>query len=158
MPTPTYTQLNSITLAAGIPSITFSRIPQNYKDLVVVYNGETVSSGNYDITLSLNGDSSNHSVIILGGAGSSTFSFTASSINLWNMAAGNKTSAIMQIMDYSAIDKHKSSLIRMGAAFASTGIAAQRWASTSAVTSVTVGIGSGTFATGSTFTLYGIVG
>jgi hypothetical protein len=158
MPTPTYTQLNSITLASGVPSVTFSKIPQNYKDLVIVYNGETVSSGNYDITFSLNGDTSNHSIIVVGGSGSSTFSFTAGSINTFNLGAGNKSVGIFNVMDYSAIDKHKHTLIRLNAAAAGTGMCAQRWASNSAVTSVTVGIGSGTLATGSTFTLYGIVG
>jgi hypothetical protein len=156
MPTPTYTPLANITLTGTPTVVTFSSISQAYRDLVVVYNGETVSSGGYDITLKLNGDTSNHSVVVMGGDGSSTFSFTATTNNLWNLGSGNKSAAMFQIMDYTATDKHKTSLVRMGSAAGSTGAAAQRWASTSAVTSVAIGIGSGTFAVGSTFALFGV--
>jgi hypothetical protein len=64
---------------------------------------------------------------------------------------------IIQIMDYSATDKHKTVLTRYGAAGTEVQMTASRYASTSAITSVTVfDILGQTYQTGSTFSLYGI--
>jgi hypothetical protein len=59
-------------------------------------------------------------------------------------------------MDYSVTDKQKTVLSRTNSSFG-TDITAGRWASTSAITSVTVYPSSGDFEIGSTFALYGIV-
>jgi hypothetical protein len=157
MPTNTYTPLATVTLASTDAEIVFSSIPATYRDLIMVYNGNTTSSGSFDLQLKLNADSSNHSAVIMFATGSgSPGSFTQSSSNLLNAGSDSRTLAIVRVMDYSATNKHKTSLIRID----STGItsaAAQRWASTSAVNSLTFSIGSGVFAVGSTFSLYGVI-
>jgi hypothetical protein len=64
--------------------------------------------------------------------------------------------SILQIMDYSATDKHKSALTRTTHTSQSVVEAlASRWANTAAITSLAVS--GGTFNVGSTFALYGIV-
>jgi hypothetical protein len=66
--------------------------------------------------------------------------------------------AIMQIMDYSATDKHKSVLCRFkrGGGYDSVWMLAGRWANTNAITSISFGPASGTLDAGLTASLYGI--
>jgi hypothetical protein len=62
---------------------------------------------------------------------------------------------VMQILDYSATDKHKPCLIRNGTVTVSTTIAtAARWGNTAAINSLEI-FTSNTFLAGSTFSLYG---
>lgn len=89
------------------------------------------------------------------GSGSGA-SFTQSNSNLLNAGSDSRTVAVVQVMDYSATDKHKTSLIRIDSTNTTSAIA-QRWASTTAVNSLTFSIGSGVFAIGSTFSLYGVI-
>jgi hypothetical protein len=74
----------------------------------------------------------------------------------------NLSPIIIQVMDYSATDKHKSVLVRANSdAPSQNGVVAAvagRWASTSAVTSVVLLPEVGpNFASGSTFNLFGVI-
>ena len=62
----------------------------------------------------------------------------------------------IDFFDYSATDKHKSALSRLSDAGASVSMSANRWASTAAITSITMTASTGTFSAGATFHLYGI--
>jgi hypothetical protein len=65
----------------------------------------------------------------------------------------------LQIMDYSATDKHKTQLQRFntkGSPTDLTGMAAVRWANTAAISRVTFFTTSGAIAQGSTISLYGV--
>jgi hypothetical protein len=90
------------------------------------------------------------------GAETSPFSYTAGTINTINPGTGNKTVATFNIMDYSATDKHKTSLIRVSAASRTVAAGMQRWATTDAITSVTLAFLVGNYVAGSTFSLYGV--
>jgi hypothetical protein len=93
----------------------------------------------------------------MGGNGSSAYSATGTFDYMpINVVTQSQNNVITQIMDYSATDKHKTSLIRGNDAGAEVIAHAQRWASTSAVTSVRALITANNFASGSTFSLYGI--
>jgi hypothetical protein len=163
MPKPTYVQINTITLAAATTSITFSNIPQNYRDLVLVYNGQFAfdTGGN----IRLNSDSgSNYSNVIMrnnnDGVQSSFETGTAIYASWSSTTSGTRFQANLQIFDYSVTDKHKSTLLRNAyVAFGNINCVeaiAGRWGSTSAVTSATVSSGTNGFSSGFTFTLYGI--
>jgi hypothetical protein len=154
MPTPTYTPLATVTLGSSASSVTFSSIPATYRDLVVAYNGQTTTGGN--IELKVNGDSSNSSVVAAGVFDTTIFSFAANRTELLNFDVGRRQTILFNAMDYSATDKHKTILVR-GGADNNTGMVAFRWASTSAVTSLFIACTNGTFNSGSTFSLYGIV-
>jgi hypothetical protein len=70
----------------------------------------------------------------------------------------NATNSIVQIMDYSTTDKHKTIIQRSNNALDATEVLVGRYASTTAVTSITVGMDSSlSFASGSTFSLYGVI-
>jgi hypothetical protein len=154
MPKKTYTQINSVTLAASSSSVVFSSIPQNFRDLVLVGNGQ--KSANGAIRIELNGDSGNLSMIQVygysGGSGTVVNS-TGRMADTSNFGIYNfKT----EIMDYSASDKHKNYLSRSGDAGWEVDMFTGRWANTSPVTSLRVFPNDGTFNSGHTFTIYGI--
>jgi hypothetical protein len=89
------------------------------------------------------------------GDGSSAVSFTETN-PVWGLwISGQQHLGIFQIMDYSATDKHKTTLGRVNR---SNGIAlagASRWASNTAVSSLVVTLSANSFSIGSTFSLYG---
>ena len=63
---------------------------------------------------------------------------------------------VVQIMDYSATDKHKSVLLRHSDSARQAAAYAARWANTAAITSMVLAPSSGTFSSGSSFALYGM--
>ena len=158
MPTPTYIALANTTLGSSTSSITFSSIPATYRDLVLVIDNATTSV-NQQFNFRFNSDSgSNYNHVyaasVAAGPESAGQSNQAQG-RLGNIgtSAGNH---IAQIMDYSATDKHKTVLVRSNIVGASqTWMLANRWASTSAITSLQVFTGN-TMPAGVTFALYGI--
>ena len=156
MPTPTYTPLATITLGSAASSVTFGSIPNSYKDLVLVANGTQTANGNF--ALRFNSDSgSNYFRVVMYGDGSSTGSFTESSQTALGIAywETGRSMVTCSIQDYSATDKHKSTLSRSGAGIYVHAFAG-RWANTAAITSVTVLAPGTTIASGTTISLYGI--
>lgn len=159
MPTSTYTSLATITLTGSDSSITFSNIPQTYKDLILV----SVPYGNQtnDATVAFNGSSSGFTGVRLygysAGAGSNTYS---DSVGMILVSDNLNVNIVWQIMDYSSTDKHKTVLVRTNRATDSfVSASAHRWASTAAITSFTITPTSPySFSAGATFNLYGIAG
>jgi hypothetical protein len=147
--------LANTTLSSNTGTVTFSNIPNTYRDLVAVINvvgltGAPTARGGY---MTFNG---------AGGSAVYMESNLTSGISEMLMPfAPNHGVFIINIMDYSATDKHKTILARAGtAASSSVWAIAGRVATTSAITSVAF-IGpddaSDQFLSGSTFALYGIV-
>jgi hypothetical protein len=93
------------------------------------------------------------------GNGSSAISFSQSlSFTNTNFISSSQGVNTVQVMDYSATDKHKTLLARASYAGNQAQAAAARWASTSAITSITLFMDAGrSFATGTTFSLYGVI-
>tara|TARA_R110000822_G_scaffold26544_3_gene79847 strand:+ start:993 stop:1499 length:507 start_codon:yes stop_codon:yes gene_type:complete len=166
MATPTHTLIDSVTLGSSAASVTFSSISATGKgDLVLVVNAATTS--NYSgASFRLNGDTgTNYSAVRASGDGSSASSTSASASAAGYLtfnAAAPTTEAnniIAQFQDFSATDKHKTVLVRSGSTSgAAPGVEmiVNRWANTSAITTLLVFTGS-SFAAGSTFHLYQIV-
>jgi FAD/FMN-containing dehydrogenase len=79
-------------------------------------------------------------------------------ISSWAFATTTQEVLItVQVMDYTATDKHKTALVRSNNAAFGVEAHAVRYASTSAVTSLLVFPSSGNWAAGGTFSLYGVV-
>ena len=158
MPTPTYTPLATITLSSSASTVTFGNIGSGYKDLVLAI--ALGSSSTSAVFIGFNGNSytSNTSYVRMVGNGSTTDSAASNTgIIGWSPQSGAAGSLITQIMDYSATDKHKTWLSRSNGGAWVTGLAG-RWASTSAISSFTLTAETANFASGSTFSLYGIAG
>ncbi len=163
MPTNTYTPLANVTLASTASGVTFASIPATYRDLILIVQ-QVVNVGETDVRFNTD-DGNNYSTVTLrGGADSSYYSanFTANGIKPQNSAGGTNSFFELQIMDYSATDKHKTTLMRSGAgsssAVTSTQAHAVRWANTAAINTVRVlAVDGATYQIGSTFSLYGVV-
>lgn len=154
MATPTYTAIASVTLASDATSITFSSIPQDYRDLIMVSTG-TSQSTVVSHEVALNGTTANQSNVRMVGNGSSALSQTLSKINIVPSSVGFVS--IVQFMDYSATDKHKTILSRENPGNQDVYAMASRWADTAAITSIKIEDDGGTvLKTGSKFALYGI--
>jgi hypothetical protein len=162
MPTATYIPLATFTVGTSATSVTFSNIPgiASYRDLVLV--SDTVASGNAGYYIQFNGDTgNNYSYLYALGDSSSVLSDVQPNIDSVRM--GNTSTARgthrLNIMDYSATDKHKTVLVRSDISNATgTWMFTNRWASTAAVTSFRIFILSNTLSSGTTFSLYGIKG
>ena len=155
MPTSTYVALATTTLGASASSVTFSSIPADYRDLILV---ATYSTSIGDILLEFNSDAgSNYSIVEMRGDGSNPFSasFTRSGAFLGYSNQTVQQSSIAQVMDYSATDKHKTVLSRPNSTLKEVAAYASRWANTNAITSIKIKA-SASFVAGNTFSLYGI--
>ena len=156
MATATYTPIASITLGSSASSVTFSSIPQDYRDLIITVEG-SISSGAQEGRFEFNGDTTeaNTTSVFMNGDGSSATSFTS---NHFTFFYTDKSFYIVQVMDYSATDKHKSILSRGSRETSFTRAGAARWANTSAVTSILMRPNnvSVDWASGTKFALWGI--
>ena len=158
MATPTYDLLDSTTLTSSASSVTFSSISQDYRDLVLVFDAKTeLYAGLWPIYFNSDTTASNYNRVFMRGDGSSTSSQTSNTSTFYSVNTVNGQN-IMQIMDYSATDKHKTVLTRSNLPDSYVYAIAGRWANTSAITSITLETGyvESPWATGSTFHLYGI--
>jgi hypothetical protein len=160
MPTATYKPLATVTLTSSASSVTFSNIPATYRDLILIISGSNTSTSG-EIRLRFNSDSGSNypRVFFLADSSNATISGadTQTGIGVGTIrSSGTFISA--QIMDYSATNKHKSTLSRIGHNDLNfVGGIAARWANTAAITSVACVLETGNFASGSTLNLYGIV-
>jgi len=164
MPTNTYTPLATLTLTSPDASITFSNIPATYRDLIFIVSHKVDSpAGTEDWYFRFNGDSgANYSFVRMVGNGSSAFSAAGSGTYANNFIddTTNFSAYVIQIMDYSATDKHKTFLVRENLATFQVNARAGRWANTAAINSITItgaDFGADNFSVGSTFSLYGVI-
>jgi hypothetical protein len=163
MPTPTYTPLATVTLGSTASSVTFSSIPATYRDLILVATSTTAITSSGFCSVRFNADSgSNYSEVWMQSVGAPPAASSSSFSNGTELGFGGAFSqAIMQIMDYSATDKHKTTLNKWNTIAITTNDAvlqarAGRWANTAAITTVRLGASAGVLAIGTTFNLYGI--
>lgn len=156
MPTPTYDLIASSVLGSAAATVSFSSISGSYRDLILVVDGTPSTSAS--LYLRFNSDSgSNYNYVLMEGhptLGARSAATTGTDLSIGFVTA--KFSSQTSIQDYSVTDKHKSVLSRTGESDRTTATAG-RWANTSAITTILVGVGSGTFNTGSSFYLYGLV-
>lgn len=159
---PTYTKIASQTLGSTTATLTFSNLPQNYTDLVVVLNATTNHSDNGARGfVQFNSETSVYSDTWIAGNGSSVSSSRdTSDTYLAFCVPGNSSTEfgtfILNIQNYSNSTTYKSVLSRSS----STSAAGMRafvgmYRSTNPITTVTFRADS-SYRAGSTFTLYGI--
>lgn len=162
-----YVALATITLTGTDSSIDFANIPTTgYRDLVLVCSARGTITTFTNVQMQFNGiTTSSYTTLAMYGTGSgngASYSETATNITLEQIARSSDTSGaftpiVTQIMDYSTSDKHKSVITRNGSTLSGAVAAmASRFASNSAITSIKLFPFGGSFAVGSTFSLYGI--
>ena len=160
MPTSTYVALATFTATGTETSCTFASIPASYRDIIAVVN-LTPSAGS-NLRIQVNNDTaSNYSRMGMYNSGSTPASFANTNDHFVAFTGGMDVSAanvsIVQFMDYSATDKHKTILVREGRLGSEDqiGALAQRWADTSAINTIKFYVTSGDLDAG-TISLFGI--
>lgn len=162
MPTPTYTPLANITLGSSASSVTFSNIPNTYRDLILITDIDITAQTNGYVMVRVNGDTgSNYTEVFMSSLGPTSQSNTRTFFyNDYGVDVTGRAIRIYQFMDYAVTDKHKTVLGRSSMGASANGAvtaAAFRWASTSAITSIAFTRNAGNFNSGSTFALYGVI-
>ena len=163
----TYEPIASVTLGSDSNSVEFTSIPGTYTDLVVVSYTRAATASSMDaLYMRFNSDTgTNYSKTALDGDGSTARSFRHSNEKfIWFsrysglFGTTDPVTGIWQIMSYANTNVHKTVLISGAEAAATVSRSVGLWRSTSAITTVTLFINSGTvnMKSGSTFSLYGI--
>ncbi len=151
--------------SGGASSISFTSIPQTYTDLVLKISSRGTNSGTavaYEI--SFNGNTSNFSSIILGGNGSSVFSYSNQPRRIGLTSAAGATASTfangeIYIPNYAGSNNKSYSadaVSENNATSAEIAMFAGLWSNTAAITSVTLTPQFDNFAQYSTATLYGV--
>lgn len=150
-------------LNTNTASVTFSSIPQTFRDLTLVVNTIRSTAGSTVLGIRLNGSSANsYNYVAIEGNGSATSSPTGTDTFVTATAVTNvlnstdRALVTYNIMDYSTNDKHIMVLLRASNPSFVTAATVNRWASFGPVTQVDVLSVTGLLATGSRFALYGI--
>ena len=164
----TYTLISSNVLSSSAASVTFSAIPATYTDLVVRASVRSDRANTQDdVRITFNSTTTNYSYTYLRGSGSAAIT---SNVNTdpwtWfgNIDAANATSNTfangeLYIPSYTVSQNKPAGAImamedNATAAFITAN--ANLWRNTAAITSITFGLGFGSFVSGSSFYLYGI--
>jgi len=168
----TYATIATTSISSTTSSVTFTSIPQTYTDIVLIMT-PVLGTASYPY-LRFNSDSgNNYTDIYMNGNPSGTAnggSRTSQSRGyiaeyVTHLTDSNaKTNIVVNIMSYTNTDAHKNWLARGNAPYTGTysgvELIAGRWASTSAITSITVGTAAGgvdyNLGAGTIISLYGI--
>ena len=160
--------ISSQTIASPVSSVTFGSggtLSQAYRDLILVCDLNFTSTGTAsDIYVRLNNDSTsgNYPNVYVDGNGTSASSASSTNrtgltMTYWDGSSGTRNLNTMHILDYSQTDKQKTALLRQNNPNVNTAMWILRWASTSAVTTLSVVFqNANNFPAGCTFNLYGV--
>ena len=159
METTTYIALQNITLTGSASSVTFSNIPNTYRDLIIAANID--NSVNTELFIRFNNDTgTNYTSVRMQGSGVAAGANTHLGPAMRLVGNGDIMTdfshvAIVQLFDYSVANKHKAVLSRTNS---SNGMdaCAGRWTVSDPISVVTLIPNSGSFQVGSTFSMYGI--
>jgi hypothetical protein len=163
MPTSTWDSLASTTPGTAVQEVTFTSISQLYTDLYIVVNAATDATTVHDITWRANGDTgSNYAFCRVLAQDSGAFTDgngAANQVNC-NQAGTDPNATWLQIFNYASTSVYKASIMKTATIYGTSvtmSVGSGTWKSTSAITSVTLRNEQGTFDSGSSFTLYGIL-
>jgi len=155
----TYEPISTQTIGTAVASVTFSSIPQTYTDLILITAGAT--GGGAQMTLRINGATTNYSSTTLSGNGSATDSRNITGLSYIQLGYHDyfaaETVAITHIMNYTNATTYKTVLNRTNNGNQpGVGISVGLYRSTAAITTFTALPLNSTWSSGCTFTLYGI--
>ena len=159
----TYEPIATNTLTSNTATVTFSSISSAYTDLVIVIADAKNLTGNSDVFMRFNSDSgTNYSGTMIYGDGSAAASTRRSSsdaiipnyFNFLNSSASTQFN--INIQNYSNSTTYKTVLWRDNRAAQAVEAGVGLWRNTAAITSIVFTLSTSSYATGTTFTLYGI--
>lgn len=161
----TYIPIATQTISSPSATVTFSSIPSTYTDLVLVASLRQTTT-NQDGFLRFNSDTgTNYSDVVVRGNGSTASSVrdtSAAGIDIGVMsnsanASGEFETVIINIMNYANTTTNKTVVLRTNQPTSIVNAIVGMWRSTAAINTVSLeSRNAGSFAVGSTFSLYGI--
>jgi hypothetical protein len=158
----TYEPIATTTLGSNTASVTFSTIPGTYTDLVLVSFPKRTNQSDAAIFAYPNSDTtgnlaSNTAVYGDGASASSNRRSNSNGVRIGVIGTGEAGTQIAQFMNYANTNVFKIVLSRENRAEEYVFGVAGLWRNTNAITSLLIEVSNASdFATGSTFTLYGI--
>ena len=163
----TYTPIATTTLGSAQSTVTFSSISQSYTDLILVSSQLYISTGGDRFATFQVGNGSvdtgsNYSNTYLdtyfGPPNTGRNANQTYGLHSYTSSIPTSTAMVcsMHIQNYSNTTTNKTMLHRFGAASPIAGLYVNLWRSTAAINIITITAGGANFATGSTFTLYGL--
>lgn len=147
------TAIATITLQQASSTVTFSGIPNTYRDLILVMNFTTTGSASQYIYFNNDSTAGNYTGVYMRGTGS--VANAGATGQYISTTPGSQILVSAQIIDYSTTDKHTTYISRADNSAVQTVARSMRWANTAAVNTVLIANDSNSFAAGSTFSLYG---
>jgi len=161
----TYEPIATTTLGSNQTSVTFSSIPATYTDLILIINAKNDTLTNNEIRF--NGDTNtNYSITAIYGSGTAAAStretnnaYGSIDMNAYMGTSDFSYNNIIHIMNYANTTTFKTYLCRANSSGYGVDAIVGLWRKTpEAITSLSILTTTGTrnYATGSTFTLYGI--
>jgi hypothetical protein len=161
----TYTPIATYTAPSAQATVTFSSIAGTYTDLVLICN-IAQAAGNNSLRIRYNSDTGTNywRTYLLGNGSTASSGRTSSDVSGYlSETTGSTTlelAVVAHIMNYSNTTTYKTHISRSNRASSSVDALVGLWQSTSAITRIDLAMGgsfpANNFATGSTFTLYGI--
>jgi hypothetical protein len=156
-----YVALANITLSGAATTVTFSSISQSYRDLILVIRTQSGNASSHQPGLRTNNITNSYSYQGIYGNGSSAAAASGTGQGQMNLT-GNQSALradgplniIAQLNDYSATNKFKTCISRADGVTSSSLLTVSSNENTGAVSTLTVM--NATFASGSTFALYGV--
>jgi hypothetical protein len=157
----TYDAIKTYTFASNGTSFSWTDIPSTYTDLVIIAYTKNNTNNNYEAYITYNGDSSaNYSqgfTLNYNGSLQAGQNININQIRPIKTGSTYWSSAQVNIMDYSATNKYKTSIGRSGDGGFASMLINGLWRSTSAINRIDITIESGAqFVAGTKFDLYGI--
>lgn len=156
-----YTPIASQTLASDTATITFSSIPNTYRDLILTVTGK-VATNLARPFFRINNDSGNNYVVVtMEALASGSYDYTSS---LSYFAVADNTALTLDrtfyvennFIDYANTGKWKN-VSGFQASLEGASKTSSRWSSTSAINRIDIFPSSGNFRAGSVFALYGVI-
>jgi hypothetical protein len=157
----TYDAIKTYTFATNGTTLSWTSIPNTYTDLVLVGYVKNTTGNNYETFITYNGDTAGHYsqgfVINYNAALQAGQNLNINQLRPFKSGNSQWSSNQMNIMDYSATNKFKTSIGRTGDGTFATMLINGMWRSTSAINRIDITAESGSsFVAGTKFDLYGI--
>jgi hypothetical protein len=157
-----YKEIASQTLSSDTTTVTFSSIPQNYRDLVLVVSGRLNLATDRLTQVRFNGDTGTTYRGVRYFRTSSTNGGDQFNSTNFSLGLGYNTepfgASILQIFDYTQTTKFKGALLSENLWEPYAASRAYQWQGLPALTEISITANTGQINSGSTFALYGIEG
>ena len=148
------TALATITLQQPSSIVTFSSIPNTYRDLILIVDHPSLGSLNEMVALFNSDTGANYFRVYMEGRASTGTAAQQQSKAYVGAYGTARATLIMQIFDYAQTNKQKIVLAR-GDSTDGTKATAVRWANTAAITSLTLSMDTINLPSGTILSLYG---